>query len=449
VRLLDLFSGIGGFSLAAQWVWGDELEIVGFCEIEKYAQKVLQKNFPGVPIYEDIKKLNGKDFKNIDLITGGFPCQDISVAGKGAGLEGARSSLWFEMHRIIREIRPRFALIENVPMLTIRGGTRVIADLAEIGYDAEWTIIGADDVGAWHRRKRIWIVAYPRYLCGGDDEPGDVGLCGGKQIETTIGTASQLEITGSSEESEIVSNTDNARNRTSGSGIDKNRQKKNERRKGQSQFESGGYGKDVPDTKQGDVQTGCERQRSICEVGEGERISSDVTSSREDIPDTKSKRGKRRKAREQRLDSQRKARLSGRHDTGTIPDTDSNRFQNTLERQDKVRQSNSRDKQKKNRRTDYWAVEPNVGRVAHGIPNRVDRLKGLGNAIVPQVAALIMEKIKDEIKQCGIGEIGEGVTPRHKYKYVGSYDINIDGIGGDYWECTECGNIKFDEPDNI
>ena len=162
MRLLDLFSGIGGFSLAAQWVWGDELEIVGFCEIEKYAQKVLQKNFPGVPIYDDITKLNGKDFKNIDLLTGGFPCQDISVAGKGAGLEGARSGLWFEMHRIIREVRPRFALIENVPMLTVRGGTRVIADLAEIGYDAEWTIIGADDVGAWHRRKRIWIVAYPR-----------------------------------------------------------------------------------------------------------------------------------------------------------------------------------------------------------------------------------------------------------------------------------------------
>ena len=162
MRLLDLFSGIGGFSLAAEWVWGDELEIVGFCEIEKYAQKILSKNFPGVPIHEDITKLDGKDFKNIDLLTGGFPCQDISIAGQGAGLEeGKRSSLWFEMHRIIREVRPRFALIENVPMLTIRGGTRVIADLAEIGYDASWTIIGADDVGAWHRRKRIWIVAYP------------------------------------------------------------------------------------------------------------------------------------------------------------------------------------------------------------------------------------------------------------------------------------------------
>ena len=170
MRMLDLFSGIGGFSLAAQWTWGDELEIVGFCEIEKYAQKVLQKNFPGVPIHEDITKLNGKDFKNIDLLTGGFPCQDISIAGKGAGLEGARSGLWTEMHRIISEVRPRFALIENVPMLTIRGGTRVIADLAEIGYDCEWQIVGADDVGAWHRRKRIWIVAYPRHLCRGGDE---------------------------------------------------------------------------------------------------------------------------------------------------------------------------------------------------------------------------------------------------------------------------------------
>ena len=105
MRMLDLFSGIGGFALAAEWVWGDELDITGFCEIEKYAQKVLQKNFPGVPIYDDITKLNGKDFKNIDLITGGFPCQDISSAGKGAGIkEGTRSGLWFEMWRIISEI---------------------------------------------------------------------------------------------------------------------------------------------------------------------------------------------------------------------------------------------------------------------------------------------------------------------------------------------------------
>ena len=161
MRMLDLFSGIGGFALAAEWVWGDELDITGFCEIEKYAQKVLQKNFPGVPIYDDITKLNGKDFKNIDLITGGFPCQDISVAGKGAGIkEGTRSGLWSELHRIISEVQPRFALIENVPMLTIRGGTRVIADLAKIGYDCEWQVISAKQVGSWHKRERMWIITY-------------------------------------------------------------------------------------------------------------------------------------------------------------------------------------------------------------------------------------------------------------------------------------------------
>ena len=158
--MLDLFSGIGGFALAAQWCWGDELDLVGFCEIDKYAQKVLNKNFPGVTIYNDITRLDGEDFKDIDLITGGFPCQDISQAGKGAGIDGERSGLWTEMHRIISEVRPRFALIENVPMLIHRGIDRVLCDLTQIGYDCEWQIIGADEVGAWHRRKRIWICAY-------------------------------------------------------------------------------------------------------------------------------------------------------------------------------------------------------------------------------------------------------------------------------------------------
>ena len=185
MRMLDLFSGIGGFALAAEWVWGDELDITGFCEIEKYAQKVLQKNFPGVPIHDDITKLNGKDFKNIDLITGGFPCQDISIANQNnpKGIEGKRSGLWSEMWRIISEIRPRFALIENVPILTIRGGTRVIADLAEIGYDAEWQSISAKQVGAWHKRERIWIAAYPS--CDRMERPAVHAKTNKKGIETT------------------------------------------------------------------------------------------------------------------------------------------------------------------------------------------------------------------------------------------------------------------------
>ena len=163
MRMLDLFSGIGGFALAAQWVWKKELEIVGFCDIEGYSKLFLFKNFPNVPIYHDIKKLKTKELGRVDLITGGFPCQDISITKKDAkGLEGERSSLWFELYRVIRELRPRYTLIENVPMLTNRGGVRVISDLAKIGYDCEWTIISAREMGAWHLRKRIWIVAYPK-----------------------------------------------------------------------------------------------------------------------------------------------------------------------------------------------------------------------------------------------------------------------------------------------
>ena len=161
MNYLDLFSGIGGFALAAQRIWKENLNILGFCEIEPYAQKVLNKNFPGVPVYKDIKELNGNKFKDIDLITGGFPCQDISIAGYGKGIEGNRSGLWSEMLRVISEIRPRFALIENVSAITFRGGTRVVSDLAEIGYDTEWQTISAAYVGALHRRNRMWFVSYP------------------------------------------------------------------------------------------------------------------------------------------------------------------------------------------------------------------------------------------------------------------------------------------------
>ena len=270
MRMLDLFSGIGGFALAAEWRWGDELEIAGFCEIEKYAQKVLKKNFPGVPIYEDITKLKGDQFENIDLITGGFPCQDISIAGKGKGLideetgERTRSGLWSEMHRIISEVRPRYAIIENVPMLIHRGFERVLCDLTSSGFDCEWQIIGADEVGAWHRRKRIWIVAYPNEAkethqdsIGGrqldrksqeeriqDGQFGESGSRGGKRVHG---------------ERENVSNTNNTRDRASTSRIDKNGKKKNKRRKRLAQPESSRHSKNVSNTNDNG------RNKSRCE----------------------------------------------------------------------------------------------------------------------------------------------------------------------------------------
>ena len=163
MRVLDLFSGIGGFSLGLERAG---FETVAFCEIDKKCHKVLNKHWPDVPIFEDVctltKELLDERGITVDVICGGFPCQDISLAGKGAGIEGERSGLWTEYARIISELRPKFVIVENVAALLSRGLDRVLGDLAEIGYDAEWHCIPASAVGAPHRRDRIWILAYPR-----------------------------------------------------------------------------------------------------------------------------------------------------------------------------------------------------------------------------------------------------------------------------------------------
>lgn len=289
MKMLDLFSGIGGFALAASWVWGENLDIVGFCEVDAYAQKVLAKHWPAAPIYPDIKELNGNDFKEIDLLTGGFPCQDISVAGKGAGIHASRSGLWFEMHRLISEVRPRFVLVENVPALTFRGLNAVVGSLAEIGYDTEWQIVSAADVGAPHLRKRIWITAYPSR----DTKGNSIGE------KSCISEGSYPEPHG---DGKNVAHPQPVRKlQPQGSKCDKWRRTSN-----------GREGVAYPEYESGEAVSG---------------------------------------------------RANG-------PEAEL-------------------------RREGWWSVEPNVGRVANGVPSRVDRLKCLGDAIVPQCAALIMEAIKE------------------------------------------------------
>ncbi len=159
MNVLDLFSGIGGFSLGLERAG---MKTVAFCEIDKKAQLVLKKHWPSVPIFSDVSALKKEEInEKVDVICGGFPCQDISLAGRGAGLSGERSGLWFQFHRLIKEINPRYAIIENVSALRSRGLEQVLWSLAEIGYDAEWHCIPASAVGAPHRRDRIWIVANP------------------------------------------------------------------------------------------------------------------------------------------------------------------------------------------------------------------------------------------------------------------------------------------------
>ena len=161
-RLLDLFSGIGGFSLGLERSGG--FKTVAFCEVEPFCTKILNKHWPEVPVYGDVRELTAErlaaDGIGVDAICGGFPCQDISTAGKGAGIEGERSGLWSEYARLIGELRPRYVFVENVAALLGRGMDRVLGDLAAIGYDAEWHCIPASAVGAPHRRDRIWIMAY-------------------------------------------------------------------------------------------------------------------------------------------------------------------------------------------------------------------------------------------------------------------------------------------------
>jgi len=162
LKVLDLFSGIGGFSLGLERTGG--FETVAFCEIEEFPRKVLAKHWPNVPCYRDVRELTGAklaaDGIAVDVITGGFPCQDISACGSGEGLDGERSGLWFEFARLIREIRPKFVILENSPNLLDWLG-EILETMAEVGLDAEWDCIPAGAVGAPHFRDRIWVVAHP------------------------------------------------------------------------------------------------------------------------------------------------------------------------------------------------------------------------------------------------------------------------------------------------
>ncbi|OHD19267.1 MAG: hypothetical protein A2Y38_23765 [Spirochaetes bacterium GWB1_59_5] len=171
MKVLDLFSGIGGFSLGLERAG---MTTVAFCEIEPYPQAVLRKNFPGVPIYEDVQKLSRSELESdgivgVDVVCGGFPCQDISAAkswtSNGAnvvdGIAGGRSGLWKEYARVIDEFKPRYVVAENVKDLRKKGLCVVLSDLAELGYDAEWCVVSSAVFGAPHRRERLIIVAHP------------------------------------------------------------------------------------------------------------------------------------------------------------------------------------------------------------------------------------------------------------------------------------------------
>lgn len=306
---LDLFSGIGGFALGLQRTGG--FKTVAFCDFDPKTHLVLKKNFPGVPIFNDVKTLKGEDVGTIDIVTGGFPCQDLSVAGKGKGLAGERSGLWFEMLRIIKETQPKWVIAENVAVLRSRGLDQVLRSLDEIGYDAEWHCIPASAVGAPHRRDRIWIVAHPRYGSWRNSIAGSVGEDGIRGHDTGIRASETIASTGSSQASSIVAYSNG------------------------SMAANGGQCKD--------------------------------SSGESDSRGTKQGRG------------------ASDDWQGCVRGTGSSK---------KTRQLLTFIK-----KSDFWEVEPAVGRVADGVSNRVDRLKQLGNALVPQIVTMIGNAILEANKK--------------------------------------------------
>jgi len=316
MNVLDLFSGIGGFSLGLERAG---MKTVAFCEVDKKCQAVLKKHWPGVPIFDDVSNLKGEDIEEtVDVICGGFPCQDISLAGKGAGLEGKRSGLWSEFKRLIEEIKPRYAIVENVSALRSRGLDQVLREISEIGYDAEWHCITASSIGAPHRRDRIWIVAYPRDNTRRESEtlPNSKSkLSNGNNTYSESSKPSAQELGSSDSERDVVNSNndgsyeskDSESNQTRDDG-DKTRQNKSFKSQGSS------------------------------------NLGENFQGSREEV----------------------------------IPD--SNNIGQMLRGSSEAW------------RIEYgqaWTVEPDVGRVAHGVSGRVDRLKQLGNAVVPQIPELI------------------------------------------------------------
>ncbi len=300
MRELALFAGAGGGILGGKLLGWRTVCAVEFASYPRSVLLARQRDglLERFPIWDDVTTFNGKPWRGrVDVVSGGFPCQDISSAGKGAGLDGARSGLWSEMARIVGEVRPRFVFVENSPMLTSRGLGVVLGDLASLGFDAEWGVLGARDVGAPHRRDRIWILA---------------------------------------------SHPDRKRGRS--------QQERKPWRKDSAVFGHDGTEKHVADPNRKRLQ-GAEHERRAVGLLSG---SGDI---RGKVADT----------------SELFGHVCYHHGidvcSETIPEPGDCGGSDGFGR-------------------DWWSSEPHVGRVAHGVASRVDRLAAIGNGQVPQCVAL-------------------------------------------------------------
>jgi DNA (cytosine-5)-methyltransferase 1 len=310
VKFVSLFAGIGGIDLGLERAGHT---CVGQVEIDEYATRVLQKHWPDTPRIRDVRDFHGHEFGPFDLLTGGYPCQPFSKAGNRRG-EADPRHLWPEVHRIIRNVRPRFVLLENVPGHLSLGFGRVLGDLAESGYDAEWDCIPASAVGAPHQRDRVWIVAYPD---GDGLEAPHARVWDGVRHDLRKRAAAQ-------------------------------------RRRHQLESRASAHRPTMAD--------------AASELGDGRANHARVSVGAKALPEPGDRCGPAQVADPDRIrrvhaQAQKHAADTRQHALG---DASSGR---------------------------WWRTEPDVGRVADGVPDRTHRLRALGNAVVPQVAELIGRRL--------------------------------------------------------
>ena len=345
LRHVDLCSGIGGFSLGFEWA---QLSTpILFCDTEPWCRKILAKNFPNVPIATDVKELANDPERLVpdcDILTAGYPCQPFSVAGKQKGTEDDRH-IWPFIFRIVAQKRPTWCVFENVHGHIAMGLDQVLADLESEGYATRTFVVPACGVNAPHKRDRLWIVAYSN---SDDGRNGSSTKSQGRQSRMEHRSGSQRQPI--QEPNKNVADTTILGSQEHGHG---------------KPDEFVHVSEDVADTNNA-------RQSSSSGRGQNNRNEEghDIGRSGENVANSSGEGSQ--------------GRLSGRSNS---------------ERQSFVGQSGCSSSTYGQSGEDWWAVEPNVRRVAHGIPKRVDRIKGLGNAIVPQIAMNIGLAIKEEIEK--------------------------------------------------
>ena len=403
MKIVDLFSGIGGFSYAAEKLVGG-FETIAFVEREPYCQKVLRKHWHDVPIFNDIRSFDGKEFRDADIVVGGFPCQPWSVAGKQEGhLDEQDRDLWHEMVRVIKDVQPKWIIGENVrgfvnmPM----GLKRSLFDLESIGYRAVPFIIPACATDAKHRRERCWIVGHSEH--DGSFTPKVRGSYTPNAERTSEGSQQTFQFEGASGRGDNEDVADSESNgllpRNGGlCGGEQIGLHSNEKGNGNEvRSETVGCSRlqgETDDVANTDSDT--ERRTHGKDVRIGERGREDIDSS------------KRNEVRGDTSDSSCDGRTE---EKGDVPYTNGSGLQGLGSESGSISEQEARhsiggnsQEDERDRRLEigtgpiWWKPEPRVGRVAHGIRDRTHRIKSLGNSIVPQVAARLFWAIKEAEK---------------------------------------------------